>query len=296
MMAGFILAGRIQAAIFVLVSTLVSLVFPPLVIYNNAAIALITLRKGWQQGIIYSLIAAATLVFISIYSKQSINGAFLAGLIAWLPIVLMASVLATTDSWSKVLQLILFISLIGVFSFHLLHPDTNVFWEQLLEPLKTQLKESYAELTNIDEIIDQAVQSMTGTFVALLALLMILSLIIARNWQALLFNPGGFGKEFRQIRIGKQASIGFLIGIAIAISSDNQLINDLVIVATTIFMFQGLSLIHALVKINKMSTGWLVVLYILLFILFKPMFVLLAIIGSIDNFIDYRNRTRKNKI
>jgi len=144
-MAGFILAGRIQAAIFVLVSTLISLVFPPLILYSNAAIALITLRKGWQQGIIYSLVATATLVLISVFLKQSSNGVFLVGLIAWLPIVLIASVLAITNSWSKVLQLILLISLLGVFIFHLLHPDTNVFWGQIIEPIKIQLKESYGD-------------------------------------------------------------------------------------------------------------------------------------------------------
>ena len=53
-MAGFIMAGRIQAAIFVIVSTLISLLLPPMIVFSNAAIGLITLRKGWQQGIIYS--------------------------------------------------------------------------------------------------------------------------------------------------------------------------------------------------------------------------------------------------
>jgi len=68
------------------------------------------------------------------------------------------------------------------------------------------------------------------------------------------------------------------------------------IVAITIFMFQGLSVMHAIVKLKKMSNGWLVVLYILLFILTKPMFVLLGIIGSIDNFIDFRSKQESTKI
>ena len=64
-MAGFIMAGRMQAAIFVIVSTLVSLMLPPMLVFSNAAIALITLRKGWQQGIIYALLATITLMLVS---------------------------------------------------------------------------------------------------------------------------------------------------------------------------------------------------------------------------------------
>jgi len=297
MMAGFILAGRIQAALFVLVSTtLAFLVFPPLIVYCNAAIALITLRKGWQQGIIYSLIATMTLVLVNVFSKQSINGVFLAGLIAWLPMVLVASILAITKSWSRVLQLILLIVLAIVFIFHMVNPDTILFWEQSFEQMKVELKEFYTESTDIDELITLVAPLMTKTFIVFFMLLTILSLIIARNWQALLFNPGGFGKEFREIRIGKQASIGFFAGIALTAFSNNQLINDLIVVVITVFMFQGLSVIHALVKTNKMSNGWLVVLYILLFILLVPMFFMLSIIGAIDNFIDFRNRQIKNKI
>jgi len=296
MMAGFIMAGRIQAAIFVIVSTLVSLMLPPMIVFSSAAIALITLRKGWQQGIIYSLLATATLMVISGFLQQDVSRGLLAGLVTWLPILFVASFLAITNSWDKTLQLILVIAVVGVLLFHLLYPNAATFWIELLEPLKPLLQKSYQfSDAKIDESIKLASQWMTGTFAAAFALLTIISLMIARNWQALLFNPGGFGEEFRQIRIGKQATIGLLAAMALAVFTNNQMIIELIMVAIAIFMFQGISLAHGLVKLRGMGVGWLIALYALIFILLIQMIVLLATFGVIDNYVDFRKKQASKK-
>lgn len=295
-MAGFIMSGRIQAAIFVIVSALVSLVLPPMIVFSNAAIALITLRKGWQQGIIYSLLATATLMIVSGMFNKDLGSGFIAGLVTWFPVLVVASILAITKSWNITLQLILLIAMVGVLLFHLVISDASAFWMQLLEPIKPLLKQSYQfNEANFDETIKLASNWMTGTFAAAYALLVILSLIVARSWQARLYNPGGFGEEFQQIRIGKQASIGLLVGIAIAVLTDNHMITELIMIAIVIFMFQGLSLAHALVKLGNLGSGWLIAVYALLFLLMIQMIVLLATIGIIDNFVDFRQRKANKK-
>jgi len=129
---------------------------------------------------------------------------------------------------------------------------------------------------------------MTGTFASALAAITIISLIIARNWQARLFNPDAFGEEFRQIMIGKQFAIALLVGIAIAVVTQSQIIIELIMVGVIIFMFQGLSLAHALVKQREMNPSWLVGLYVLMFILLIQMIVLLAAFAIIDSFVDFR--------
>lgn len=288
-MAGFIMAGRIQAAIFVVLSTLISLMIPPLVVFCNAAIALITLRKGWQHGIIYTLLASATLVTVSVLLEQQASRGFLAGLATWLPMVLIASALALTRSWSKTLQLILLITTAGILLFHFIHPDAEAYWKPVLEQLKPLLKQGY-QLSDaqIDENINNVASWMTGTFATALALISVVSLIIARNWQALLYNPGGFGKEFSEINLGKPAAIAVLAGIAIAVLTMNHLVIELIMAGIAVFMFQGLSLAHALVKQRGMKAGWLVGLYVLMFLLLIQMIVLLATFGIIDTFVDFR--------
>ncbi len=295
MMAGFIMAGRIQAAIFVVLSTLISLIFPPLIVFNNAAIALITLRRGWQQGAIYTLLASITLLVISVLLEQQASKGFLAGLANWLPMVIIASALAITQSWSKTLQLILLTATAGVLLFHFTHPDAAAYWKPVLEQFKPLLKQGY-QLSDakIDESINDIAKWMTGTFAAALALISVLSLIIARNWQAVLYNPGGFGEEFRQINLGKQAAIALLVGIAIAVLTMNQLVVELIMVGIAVFMFQGLSLAHALVKRHNLNKAWLIGLYVMMFLLLIQMIVLLATFGIIDTFVDFRRSKSGN--
>lgn len=293
-MASFIMAGRIQAAIFVVLSTLISLLLPPLIVFSNAAIALITLRKGWQQGLLYTLLATITLVIVSVLLNQQASSGFVAGLATWLPVVLIASALAMTKSWSKTLQLTLLISVAGVLLFHLTHPDAAAYWEPVLKQMKPMLQQAYQlSDSKLDETINNAATWMTGTFAAALAIIAILSLIIARNWQSMLYNPGGFGEEFRQIAIGKQASIALLVGITLAVITANQLIIELIMVGVAIFMFQGLSLAHSIVKQREMSIRWLVGLYVLMFLLLIQMIVLLATFGLVDNFADFRRQVAK---
>ena len=293
-MASFIMAGRIQAAIFVVLSTLISLLLPPLIVFSNAAIALITLRKGWQQGILYTLLATITLVIVSVLLKQQAGSGFIAGLATWLPVVLISSALAMTKSWSKTLQLTLLLSVAGVLLFHLTHPDAAAYWEPVLKQMKPMLQQAYQlSDSKLDETINNAAAWMTGTFAAALAVIAILSLIIARNWQARLYNPGGFGEEFRQITIGKQASIALLVGITLAVITTNQLIIELIMVGVAVFMFQGLSLAHSIVKQRNMSVRWLIGLYVLMFLLLIQMIVLLATFGLVDNFADFRRQVAK---
>lgn len=293
-MASFIMAGRIQAAIFVVLSTLISLLLPPLIVFSNAAIALITLRKGWQQGLLYTLLATITLVIVSVLLNQQASSGFVAGLATWLPMVLIASALAMTKSWSKTLQLTLLISVAGVLLFHLTHPDAAAYWEPVLKQMKPMLQQAYQlSDSKLDETINNAAAWMTGTFAAALAIIAILSLIIARNWQSMLYNLGGFGEEFRQITIGKQASIALLVGITLAVITANQLIIELIMVGVAIFMFQGLSLAHSIVKQREMSIRWLVGLYVLMFLLLIQMIVLLATFGLVDNFADFRRQVAK---
>ncbi len=293
-MASFIMAGRMQAAIFIVLSTLVSLALPPLALFTNAAIGLITLKQGWQQGVLFALLGSILIAGVAVFLKQEPSAGLTAGLASLLPIVLIASILAFSRSWDKTLQATLLLTCGGVLVFHMIHPDTTSYWQPILEKYKPALHQIYQlSDSKMDEYITQAASWATGTFAAIFALFGILSLIVARNWQAMLYNPGGFGEEFRNIRIGKPASIALLIGIVIAVFTGLQLPIELIMVGIAVFMFQGLSLAHSIVKRFDANGLWLVGLYVLMFLLLVQMIVLLATFGIIDNFADFRKKFAK---
>lgn len=290
------MAGRMQAVFFVAFSILLSQILPPLALFSNAAIGLITLRHGWQQGAMFALLGSVVLASVSMLLKQDLMTGLVSGLASFFPIVLIASVLAISKSWNRTIQWVLLLASAGVILFHIFIPETESHWKPLLETFKPALQQVYQlSDSEMDEYITQAAHWATGTFAAIFAVFGIISLIIARNWQATLYNPGGFGEEFRQIRVGKQAAIAFLVLVAIAVLTGKQLPVELIMVSIAVFMFQGLSLAHNIAKQLDLRKTWLVVLYGLMFLLLIQMIILLATFGIIDNFADFRQKLAQKR-
>jgi uncharacterized protein YybS (DUF2232 family) len=119
-----------------------------------------------------------------------------------------------------------------------------------------------------------------------------LSLFLGRWWQAVFYNPGGFAEEFQSLNLGK---ISALIASAIMLSAraiDNVFAFALVTVVFVLYLVQGLSLLHAVIKVRQLSASWLFVFYIVMF--FVPHLVLLLVFaGIVDPWLDIRQRVGK---
>jgi hypothetical protein len=271
-----------------------SLIIPPIGIFGGAAIALITLRIGWKQGLLYTLLGSAVLAIATYLLKHDAPLGVNAGLMGWLPIVIFATVLAQTGSWQRTLQALLATALIGLLLFHLYQPDPALFWQATLEQLKPLLKDAYKlSSTELDELIVSMAGWMTGVFAAAITVSIALAILLARHWQSMLYHPGGFGEEFRQLRIGKIFALIMIACIVLAIITSNRIAIEILIIAVGIFMLQGIALVHSVVHQLEMKPVWLIALYVLLFILLVQMFVLLAAFGIIDNFVDFRRKIAK---
>ena len=70
------------------------------------------------------------------------------------------------------------------------------------------------------------------------------------------------------------------------------LVRDLGLLLAPLFFLQGLAVAHGVVARAGMHTGWLVALYVLLFIAMAYAAVLVALIGLADVFADFRGKTR----
>ena len=75
-------------------------------------------------------------------------------------------------------------------------------WVGILEPLRASLVEGgvIAEAAS-QALIEGLSRWMTGAFAASLYVQFLLALLLGRWWQAVLYNPGGFGAEFRGLRL-----------------------------------------------------------------------------------------------
>lgn len=290
-LARFILKGQSQAALVAATMAILGLAIPPAAWISAAAIVLVTLVNGPKSGLVttaFSLLGAAIFAFL-IFSAPQLALVFV--LIAWLPAWILASVLRQTISLSYSLQVLTVISLLAVIMFYVLAPDIGELWREPLDIMVKQLAQQSDEfsLLELQKTEDWIVAFMPGLFVSSIMFGTMLSLFLGRWWQAVFYNPGGFGKEFRRLDLGKVTA---LIAIAIMVAAmvlANVFAAAIVSVVFVLYSIQALSLFHAAIKIRQLNTVWLFVVYLLMF--FIPHLMLLLILASIaDPWLDIRQR------
>lgn len=289
--AAFIMSGLPQAAVAVLGFALGSLVFPPLGIVCGAILALVTLRQGLNTAILLlSLLVIAAVVMGSVLGQPLTMGA-LYGLIQWLPVILLATLLRNTGSWQTVFQATLVVSLLGLLLAHLVSDNLEIFWLGLLQDhVGPLLEQAGVDSTRLRLDLPQLAKIMTGIVAVSLVLSTMLMLMLGRSMQASLYNPGGFADEFAELRIGLWPAGLAIVLMLVAMLLRLSLVDEALMIAMMLFFFQGLAVMHGLSRKLKWPSGMLVMLYVMLVLFFTPFALLLSVTGIIDALADMRRR------
>lgn len=300
-LAKYIMHGRVQAIGSIVSLALLSLIISPLAIFTTAAVALVTLVHGYREGLINLFVATVILtVFTGLALNQPAIGLELA-LKFWLPAWFLASIVLARTSMSLAIVVAATISCLLVLGFYFV-TDPAAHWQEVInKQLIPMLKEAGMQIQEgpkAEKLWLFMSKIMTGSAIALFLALQTVSLLLARYWQALLYNPGGFAQEFRQLRFGMvAANIAFVITVFV-ITTANEMVLNLFFVAIVLMMFQGLAVVHSLVAKCKLSPSLLTGVYV--FILFTLQhgaigLLLIASIGLLDNWLNLRFRLCANK-
>lgn len=288
----FILSGYSQAALVAASTAMLGLLFPPVVWISGAVVALVTLVNGHRYGLVVTAIAAVATAVLALLMRSLPEVALYYVLLVWLPLVMVAVVLRQTVSLVLSLQLVAGVSLLGIVLLYQFFPDIGELSRSLLNTMAADLMENSEGA--IDEqqmqlVIDRVVRILPGFFASSFMIGTLLSLYLARWWQAAIFNPGGFGKEFRALRLGKMtASIALVIALSAAFVKTDVL-NAMLLVVFALYLNQGIAVLHAVFKAKQLSAVWLYAVYLMMF--FVPYsVVLLALAGLADTWIDFRGR------
>lgn len=290
-LAAYVVKGRMQAMLVVVVSALLSLMLPPLSYLSGAAVALVTLRMGMQQGLLLILGAVVAVgLFGQLLLQNPLAGVVFA-LALWLPVWGLALSLKRTASPERSLVLATLFGMMTLLAFHLGTEDTVQWWNSLLQDaLQQTLAElGDAERSQLLQNLEVIASLMTGFSAAALSASLIGCLMLGRWWQAVLYNPGGFGEEFRRIALGRRLTLlAMLLLGGLLLGGSEKLFQDTFIVLLVPFAIQGIAVMHALVKQRNAHSGWLAALYVLLFIATAQMLFVLALAGAVDNWFDFR--------
>ncbi|AHF01222.1 hypothetical protein THIAE_04930 [Thiomicrospira aerophila AL3] len=290
-LANFIMRGPLQAYGVATIAAILAIFFTPIGVLAGIVIALITLRVGNVEGA--KTMAAAAVVHLALTFLMS--GSYAPGLVViiqfMLPVWIIALVLRNTNSLGLALQATALLAGAGLVLAHLLIGDLAQWWFNLFNQVALPLLED-AGVSYPVETIEQMTKMITMLLAMFAALLWYGQVLIARWLQAALYYPGQFQKDFHRLTLPKPVAwTTFAIATASLFMNEwsGGLLGNLFGLLTIILMFQGIAIIHHAVSVKQASKGWLIAMYILLFV-FPQAVLVLAIIGMADTFSDFRSR------
>ena len=278
-LAEFIMRGRWQAlGVAVLGSG--SLLFGWI---SAAAIALVTLRRGTAAGswlVLWALLPAVVITAMTgdTGSIMLLVGAFGLAVVLRETVNLSAAVMASVPL--AVLSGMALIVLNGPFLEELI----NTF-NQALAQLEQDLEQEGSQQLAFNSLSVSQVAALLATGNAVIA---VLSLMLGRYWQALLYNPAGFGSEFRALKV-PQGAVLVMASTALVLwwlGPEWRVWSAVAVLPLTV---AGFALVHAYAARTDKGLGWLTLMYVL-WIVLDPVKWLWVACVVIDAFADFRAR------
>lgn len=298
-LASFIMRGRMQAILVAVVGAVLSLVIPPLNHIAGAAIGLVTLRNGGREG--FFLVIALGLVMGAIGSFSNLDGGlvqiYVIGMVLLsIPILIAAMVLRATRALDLTLIVIAAFTALLVVLANIMIGDAAAWWRAVLDGvLGPAMEQAQVPPEQMEQMLNDTARMMTGLIGAVLLYSTMINLSLARWFQAMLYNPGGFQQEFHALYLDRRVAIvAALIGaVGMVFAGQGGIPQDLMILVVALFSIHGLALVHGLIGLTNMGRGWLIALYIGLLLVPPHIAMMLAMIGYIDSWSDIRGRVRK---
>ena len=298
----FAMRGRVHAICASTLALFLSLAFLPASGISAGMIGLVTLRYGPKEGAFLLAWTFALGAALSTLLFQSLSIVVVIGAALALPSYLLSAVLRSSSSQGTTLAATGALGALAFLSIGLLSSDPVAWWRDVVagmlmfdfdealvrEQFDPAMLEALGELNRLVDLVAYASYFSVWSMIFALAVV-----LLARWWHALLDNPGGFGREFRGLRMDRR--IAYLtVGLGVLALFDGAMGGGLVAIlfrlVLTLYAVQGLAVAHSWVVHRNASRAWLVAIYVLL-LMPLPIGVLgLAVAGFSDAWLDYRPR------
>lgn len=290
-LAQFVLRGPLQAVTAVAGFAVAAFAFPPLMLLSGGALALVTLVHGARRG---GEVLAAAAVLMTVLGMLLAGGGWFGPLLAavdWVPVWVCAMALWSTRSLAAALGAGAVLALLAVVAAHLLVQDLPGWWRQVLEPvLVAPLRDMGLPEAELDRVLSGLSKVATGALAASAFVSTVLALWIGRAWQALLYHPGAFGREFRALRLGRTPALSAALAVGVASLWQQPLLFEIALILLVAFAFEGLGFVHWLAHRSERPTVWLAGFYVLLVLVFPQALPVVMGLGVVDGLFDLRGR------
>jgi len=287
-LAEFMMRGRLQAGAIAILGSIIPLLAP-------AVVALTTLRKGATEGVIILLVGAVPALLSLWFEKGDALITWVA-LLSLLVIYISALILRTTISLSSMMLSTIAVATLITMTTLWVAPDVvATMSDNIIERIEV-LEQQQAEEGQSDQQAQAMMPlltlattvGMSGLLACILTLNGLIGVLFGRWLQSLAYNPGGFGGEFRGLRLGLGFSVVCFLGnVLLSYQGDqywwwsNILALPLLLVAAAVA--------HEVVRQRALGAQWLILFYILTLFLMP----VVMSIGFLDAWLNFRDRLQK---
>jgi len=271
-LADFIMRGRVQATLVVVISAVLPLLFW----LSAAAGSLVLLRRGFKDA--STVIAFGLLPAVAIWAFGDPST-----LLVLLGTLGLAALLRAGHSWSRVLMSSVVLGLVYSLILDTVLRET---FEVLAKALVQALPQIEGKPVIPGELIGPVLVASTAV---MLQLFSVLALMLARYWQAALYNPGGFGREFRALKLPRVTMLTLVAVMVLGPFIGPQFI-VLASASSLVLVLAGIALMHGLVAQGRLAGFWLVGMYVTLPLIMQLIYPLLVVLAIVDSLIDFRGR------
>jgi hypothetical protein len=287
--------GGRQATIVVAVTAILSLLMPPMVVISTAAVCLVGLREGSAGGfrvIIGATVATALMGYV-LLGTPLVALSYLC--VMWLPALLVSLVLRETTQLNKALECLVVLGMLAIAVFYYYIDDPALLWADGIREIVASLSEQQDLSVTPVELqagLEFWSHYVTGVIAAGTLVSLLLSLLLGRWWQGLLYNPGGFDEEFRSLRLLPRDAVAFIVLSGLAFLLDGQvseLFWNLDIQVLLLFLMVGVSVVHVAIK-NKGGSRFLIFGFYVAIFLVPHLMLPLVVIGLSDVWMNWRQR------
>jgi hypothetical protein len=296
-LASYLLANRLQGVGVIAALLGLSLILPPVGLLSSAGIALVTLRKGSAEGLtMISLSALLSAVLGGLFVGNAAAFA-LYGAVLWLPAWLVAWVLRERIDLALALEAGCGLASAAVIAIYASVEQPAELWAGSMQRMLQPLLENPPPGFEAEQLLQQLgtlPHYMTGMAAAGSLLGVSLALFLARWWQAQLFNPGGFGPEYRALRGHRPmayASGLLLLTTWAATGATAEIAANLLTIAAAFYIVAGVAVIHSLCYGLSAKRFLLILLYGIVLVIPHALLPI-ALVGLADVWLNLRRWSR----
>lgn len=283
------LVARQQNAILGLACTLM---LPFAQVISGAVLVFLVLHQGPARTTLQAILAGALLAAIALVVNSSAVQMLANGMVAWLPVLFLASLLRHWRSVNLALQVSVIAAVLMMLAFFVAVPDTIAFWKMVL----TEWSAVFAKLglqEQADVLLTQ--QDLIAPQMTILVVFASWSMVVGVTMlgyamlQLLPEQSRQFGR-FCDFNFGRVLAI---VMAAISLSAmviSAAWVQNVAFFMFAVFWFQGLAIAHWLYAEGRMPGFALALVYVLLPVLNFLMIVGLAIAGYADAWFAFRQR------